>query len=62
MNDTIYIMCKTEQNQAMVLEFRRVLSLREKWRVAGKGRKEASGNVLFLDQDLITQGCSVCQH
>ena len=62
MNDTIYIMYKTEQNQAMVLEFRRVLSLREKWPVAGKGRKEASGNVLFLDQDLITQGCSVCQH
>lgn len=62
MNDTIYIMYKTEQNQAMVLEFRRVLSLREKWRVAGKDRKEASGNVLFLDQDLITQGCSVCQH
>ena len=62
MNDTIYIMYKTEQNQAMVLEFRRVLSLREKWQVAGKDRKEASGNVLFLDQDLITQGCSVCQH
>lgn len=55
-------MYKSEQNQAMVLEFRRVLSLGAKWWVAGKGRQEASGNVLFLDQDLIMQRCSVCQH
>lgn len=55
-------MYKTEQNQAMMLGFRRVLSLEEKWWVAGKGRKEASGNVLFPYQDLIIQRCSICQN